>query len=64
MKKSYLPPNKNFILPKKQSFKGQFSIDVEIPQANLNKTPSQLTPVKPDPIFGSKNTLENLDSDR
>jgi hypothetical protein len=64
MKKSQAPPNKNFILPKKQSFKGQFSIDVELPPANPNKTPSQLTPVRPDPIFDSENILENLDSDR
>lgn len=64
MKKSHVPPNKNFILTKKQIFKDDFIIDIELPPANPNKTPSQLTPVKPDPIFGSENTLENLDSDR
>jgi hypothetical protein len=64
MKKSQAPPNKNFILPKKQFFKGRFNMDIELPPANHNKTPSQLTPVKPDPIFGSENALENIDSDR
>jgi hypothetical protein len=68
MKKSHGSPNKNFIIPKKQFFKGRFNIDVDPPSTYPNKTPtpplSQPTPVRLNHIFGSEKGFENFDRDR